>query len=95
MLLYMNIESLKKYILNLDLYKWKLIQTNLDSLVIFKSKYKYTDCIYMNIDINGANIRYERVFDNKYLNLPIDRLLISKIHINKEIDLIKYIKDIE
>lgn len=49
----------------------------------------------MNIDINGANIRYERVFDNKYLNLPIDRLLISNIHINKEIDLIKYIKDIE
>lgn len=95
MLLYMNIESLKKYILNLDLYKWKLIQTNLDSLVIFKSKYKYTDCIYMNIDINGVDIRYERVFDNKYLNLPIDRLLISKIHINKEIDLIKYIKDIE
>lgn len=90
----MNIENLKKSILDLDLYKWKLMQTNLDSLVIFKSKYKYTDCIYMDVGINGAYIRKERVFDNKYLNLPIDRLLISKKYINKELDLVEYIKDI-
>ena len=46
----MNIEILKANILKLNLYKWKLIQTNINSLVIFKTKYKYTDCIYINID---------------------------------------------
>lgn len=90
----MNTESLKKRISNLDLYKWKIIQTNLNNLVVFKIKYKYTDCIYMNIGTKRAKIRHEKVFDNKYLNLPIDRLLVSKIHINKESDLIKYIQHI-
>ena len=89
----MNIEILKKNLSKLNLYRWKLIQTNINSLVIFKTKYKYTDCIYINIDKAGANIKRERVFDNKYLKLPIERLIICQIHINKEGDLIKYIED--
>ena len=35
----MNIENIKKDILKLDLSKWNLIQTSLNSLVLFKSKY--------------------------------------------------------
>ena len=65
----MNIEILKANILKLNLYKWKLIQTNINSLVIFKTKYKYTDCIYINIDSGKAHIKRERVFDNKYLKI--------------------------
>ena len=66
----MNIEILKANILKLNLYKWKLIQTNINSLVIFKTKYKY-----------------------KYLKLPIERFIICQIHVNKEVELIKYIKN--
>lgn len=54
------------------------------------SKCNYTYCIYINDD--GANIRHEKVFDNKYLNFPIERIIISKINLTKESDLIKYIK---
>lgn len=90
----MNIEYLRKYILNLNLFKWNLVQVNVNSLLIFKTKYKYTDCIYININDDGANIRHEKVFDNKYLNLPIERIIVSKINITKEPDLIKYIKNI-
>ena len=89
----MNIEILKANILKLNLYKWKLIQTNINSLVIFKTKYKYTDCIYINIDSGKAHIKRERVFDNKYLKLPIERFIICLIHVNKEVELIKYIKN--
>ena len=46
----MNIENIKKDILKLDLSKWNLIQTSLNSLVLFKSKYKYTECIYINVN---------------------------------------------
>ena len=76
----MNIEILKKNLSKLNLYRWKLIQTSINSLVVFKTKYKYTDCIYINID-------------KKYLKLHIERLIICQIHINKEGDLIKYIED--
>ena len=63
----MNIENIKKDILKLDLSKWNLIQTSLNSLVLFKSKYKYTECIYINVNNHRANIKYDKVFDNKYL----------------------------
>lgn len=39
-------------------------------------------------------IIFVKVFDNKYLNLPIERIIVSKINITKEPDLIKYIKNI-
>ena len=77
----MNIESLKKHILNLDLYKWKLIQTNLDSLVIFKSKYKYTDCIYMNIDINKTEKETEAA---EYQYVMYDVSLFTALMMNKK-----------
>lgn len=90
----MNMKALRKSMDYLDLKKYKLIQTSLNSLVIFKMKYRYTDCIYVNIDDNKASVRKERVFDNKYLNLSIKRLFISKVDINEEDDLIKYIEEI-
>ena len=90
----MNIENIKKDILKLDLSKQNLIQTSLNSLVLFKSKYKYTECIYINVNNHRANIKYDKVFDNKYLNLPIERLLISEVDTNEEMYLIRHIKDI-
>ena len=38
----MNIENIKKDILKLNLSKWNLIQTSLNSLVLFKRNNKYT-----------------------------------------------------
>lgn len=90
----MDTKYLKEEISTLNLYRWRLIQTNINRLVIFKTKYKYTDCIYVDVNVDEVIIRRERVFDNKYLNLPIKRLLISNINLNKELDLLEYIKDI-
>lgn len=90
----MDTKYLKEEISTLNLYRWRLIQTNINRLVIFKTKYKYTDCIYVDVNVDEAIIRRERVFDNKYLNLPVKRLLISNINLNKELDLLEYIKDI-
>lgn len=90
----MNTKYLKKCISKLNLCKWKLIQTNINSLILFKSKYKYTDCIYVDVNVDGASIRHEKVYDNKFFNCPFERLLISKIYLDEEHDLIKYIKDI-
>ena len=75
----MNIENIKKDILKIDLSK---------------SKYKYTEWIYINVNNHRANIKYDKVFDNKYLNLPIERLLISEVDTNEEMYLIRHIKDI-
>lgn len=90
----MNINDVKEFIRRLNLDKWKLMQTDLNDLVLFKVKYKYTDCIYMNLVKEETCVRYERVFDNKYVHMPIERLLISRNIIKKENDFSKHIIEI-
>ena len=74
----MNIENIKKDILKLNLSKWNLIQTSLNSLVLFKCKYKYTECIYINVNNHKTNIRYDKVFDNKSNDL-IPYLIVGTV----------------
>lgn len=59
----MNTKALKENILKLNLAKWKIMQTNLNSLVLFKTEYKYTECVYLQINNSEVNLRYEKVFD--------------------------------
>lgn len=70
--------TLIKNIKNINLKKYNTVKTRNNSLVIFKSKHKYTDCIYINIIDNIYYVKYDRVFDNKNLDYPIERLMIFK-----------------
>lgn len=90
----MDINQLKSKLLTLDLNNFKLIQTKSNSLLLLKSKYKFSDCIYINLYKNRVEIINDRVFDNKYFYTGIERLLISKTCINNQEEIIKYINNI-
>ena len=88
----MNISKIISIISSLKLNDYQLVRTKNNSLVIFKSKYKYTDCIYIDIRNKEAQIRYERVFDNKYVNYSIERLLIFNKTVNSIDEVVSLIK---
>ena len=90
----MSIDKIKKIIFNLNFNNYNLVQTKSNSLILFKTKYKYTDCIYIDLYNENINLRYERVFDNKYLDIKIERLLIKNKIINNIEDLINDLKTI-
>lgn len=90
----MCIEDILKNIINLNLKKYKIVRTKKNSIVLFKSKYKYTDCVYIDLYNKDITLRYERVFDNKYLDIKIERLLIKNKIINNTEELINDLKNI-
>lgn len=87
-------DTLIKNIKNLNLKKYNIIRTKKNTLVIFKSKYKYTDCIYINIIDNIYSIKYDRIFDNKDLNYSIERLMIFNKKIYNKNEVILNIKSL-
>ena len=87
-------DTLIKNIKNLNLKKQNIIRTKKNTLVIFKSKYKYTDCIYINIINNIYSIKYDRIFDNKDLNYSIERLMIFNKKIYNKNEVILNIKSL-
>lgn len=90
----MDINHLKSKLLTLNLNKFKLIQTKYNSLLLLNSKYKFSDCIYINLYKDKTEIINDRVFDNKYFYTGIERLLISQISFNSYEEIIKYIDNI-
>lgn len=90
----MNINNMKIQIENLDLKNFKLIQTKSNALLLLNSKYKFSDCIYINLYKNEAEIIYHRVFDNRYFYKGIERLIISKNYINDQEKIVEYVNNI-
>ena len=90
----MDIQDIKEILYKSNLYNWKMVQVDLNRVVLFKVKYKYTDCLYISANKENITIRYERVFDNKYLDFPVERLFINKVNFCEKVDLINYINKI-
>lgn len=88
----MCIEDVLTNIINLNLKEYEMVRTKKNSIVLFKSKYKYTDCVYIDLYNEDINLRYERVFDNKYLDIKIERLLIKNKSIDNIEELIRNLK---
>lgn len=87
----MDIENLKRELKNKNLKGYNIVQTTSQNLVLFKSKYKYTDCIYINIDGSKAHVKTDRVFDNKLFYNGIERMFINEETCKNSDELIKYI----
>lgn len=90
----MNINKLKSKLLRLNLNNFKLIQTKSNSLLLLEAKYKFSDCIYINLYENNVEIIKDRVFDNKYFYKGIERLLISKFSFNNYEEIIEHINSV-
>lgn len=90
----MDINHIKAQIEKLNLNNFKLIQTKSNSLLLLNSRYKFSDCIYVNLCNNEAEIIHDRVFDNKYFYKGIEKLLISKTYIKNSKEVINYIQNI-
>lgn len=87
----MDIENLKNELKNKNLKGYNIVQTTSQNLVLFKSKYKYTDCIYINIGENKAYVKMDRVFDNKFFYNRIERMFINENICKSSDELMKYI----
>lgn len=87
----MEIENLKKELKNKNSKGYNIVQTTSRNLVLFKSKYKYTDCIYISIDECKAHVKTDRVFDNKFFYNGIERMFIKEETCKSSDELVKYI----
>lgn len=90
----MNINHIKAQIKKLNLKSFKVIQIKPNSLLLLNSRYKFSDCIYINLYNNEAEIIHDRVFDNEYFYKGIEKLLISKTYIKNSKEVINYIQNI-
>lgn len=90
----MDIIELKNQVSKLNLKNFKLIQIKSNRLLLLNSRYKFSDCIYINLYKNKAEIIHDRVFDNKWFYKDIERLLISRNYIDGQENIIKYLDNI-
>lgn len=95
-LMYMKIQDIRKDIEDLKPRKYSLLQTGNSKLLLFNMRYKYTNCIYIEIDRNGQNIniKKDRVFDNKYLYVGIERMMLEQRQCKSDEEFIEFLKRI-
>ncbi len=83
-----NLNYLKN---NLNLYGYTLLQVTNNKILIFKSFYKYTKCIYIDIN-NHIEVKIDKVFDSEIYPEYIERLMITKKYFDNIYDSLKYIQ---
>lgn len=83
-----NLNYLKN---NLNLYGYTLLQVTNNKFLIFKSFYKYTKCIYIDIN-NHIEVKIDKVFDSEIYPEYIERLIITKKYFDNIYDSLKYIQ---
>ncbi len=84
-----NLNYLKN---NLNLCGYTLLRVNNNKILIFKSFYKYTKCIYIsNID-NHIEVKIDKVFDTDMYPKYFERLMITKKCFHSIYDSLKYIQ---
>ena len=77
---------------NLYLNNFKILKTGINKCVIFKIYYKYTKCIYIELEGNMIHVNVDKVFDSNIYSLGIERLLISSNIFSDYGDILSYIQ---
>lgn len=84
-----NLNYLKN---NLNLYDYNLLNVTSNKILIFKSFYKYTKCIYISYIDNHIEVKIDKVFDTQMYPEYIERLIITKKCFDNICDSLKYIQ---
>ena len=84
-----NLNYLKN---NLNLYGYTLLRVTNNKILIFKSLYKYTKCVYISNINNHIEVKIDKVFDSKVYPEYIERLMITKKCFDNIYDALKYIQ---
>ena len=85
-----NLNYLKN---NLNLCGYTLLRVNNNKILIFKSLYKYTKCIYIAFIDNHIEVKIDKVFDTEIYPEYIERLMISKRCFDNISDSLRYIQN--
>lgn len=70
----MRLDDIYNKLRKIDLKGYILVRTDVKKLLLLKTNYKYSNCIYINLVSDNIEVRIDRVFDNKYLYNGIERL---------------------
>ncbi|WP_296648777.1 hypothetical protein [Romboutsia sp. 13368] len=84
-----NLNYLKN---NLNLYGYTLLKVTNNKILIFKSFYKYTKCIYISSVDTSIEVKIDKVFDSQIYPEYIERLMITKRCFDSIYDSLKYIQ---
>jgi len=77
---------------NLNLCGYTLLRVSNNKILIFKSFYKYTKCIYISEINNHIEVKIDKVFDTEIYPEYIERLMITKTCFDNICDSLKYIQ---
>ena len=77
---------------NLNLCGYTLLRVSNNKILIFKSFYKYTKCIYISEINNHIEVKIDKVFDTEVYPEYIERLMITKTCFDNICDSLKYIQ---
>ena len=84
-----NLNYLKN---NLNLCGYTLLRVTNNKILIFKSFYKYTKCIYISYLDTSIEVKIDKVFDSEIYPEYIERLIITKKCFDSIYDTLKYIQ---
>ncbi len=84
-----NLNYLKN---NLNLCGYTLLRVTNNKILIFKSFYKYTKCIYISYIDNHIEVKIDKVFDTEIYPEYIERLMVKKKCFDNICDSLKYIQ---
>ena len=84
-----NLNYLKN---NLNLCGYTLLRVTNNKILIFKSFYKYTKCIYISYLDTSIEVKIYKVFDTEVYPEYIERLIITKKCFDSIYDTLKYIQ---
>ena len=77
---------------NLNLCGYTLLRVTNNKLLIFKSFYKYTKCIYISYLDTSIEVKIDKVFDSEIYPEYIERLIITKKCFDSIYDSLRYIQ---
>lgn len=84
-----NLNYLKN---NLNLCGYTLLRVTNNKILIFKSFYKYTKCIYISCIDDYVEVKIDKVFDTEIYPEYIERLMITKRCFYNIYDSLRYIQ---
>lgn len=84
-----NLNYLKN---NLNLYGYTLLRVTNNKVLIFRSFYKFTKCIYICHIDNHIEVKIDKVFDSQVYPEYIERLLITRKSFDNISDSLNYIQ---
>lgn len=89
-----DLKKIKSELYQMDLGDFKLIQTKINSFLLINIRYKFSDCIYINVNKYNIEINYDRIFDRKGFYDGIEKLIIKSIVCGNPKSVTKAIKEL-